>query len=78
MYRIILSENNYLRECPQYWKNFIKHEYKESASIKSNINQLRYCLMGYNCAMFNEYAGVDFGIEFESKEDATAFILKWS
>lgn len=67
----------FMSDCPTWWINFM-----DDFSIKSSSNY-NTGLLGKTLEKFNArfYSGIEFErpqIEFETKEDATAFILRWS
>jgi hypothetical protein len=60
--------------CPKYWTNFIKYTRTEIDSFSHVTNTMKK----YNCIWFLQPCASGAVIEFESAEDATAFILRWS
>lgn len=76
-----------LLETPIYWQNYIKHFPRNSS-----LPQAAYCklievgghyltytsFVGYHKIKHYPYSENMVGIGFDKKEDALAFILKWS
>ena len=69
--------------CPQFYQNF--ENYVRHKWVNDEVyNKFRELLKEYNCRYYNGDGLVEIpghypdGIIFESAEDATAFILRWS
>lgn len=68
-FRLYLSETNRLEDCPSWWQNFV--EYYRRGHQKD--------LREYNIVFENAiYPEIRNCVIFDSEEDATAFIIKWS
>jgi hypothetical protein len=63
-----------LRDCPQYWINFVK----ATRDPEEPIDHLNKVMKEFNCEWLYNNIQQPIGITFDTEEDATAFILRWS
>lgn len=64
------------RYCKQWWVNFSKHVWDFSDGYPEYYENRNSILKEYTATYENHY-GVDF-LEFQSEEDVTLFLLKFS